>query len=143
MKRLYQINFILLFGFFSFACQTAVEAPAPNSQAATTAQAAAEKNLDDFDERLSSVQTANFDYTFVFRRGDGGVFTGEDKRFLKDNAPRDTNQWILTADGKTVIAGSNYKFTPENLEILSKRFKVENLSKMIDANPADNSNSAK
>ncbi len=150
MKRLYQINLILLLGVFSFACQTAAEKPTPNletssssSSATSAVETTAEKNLDDFEEGLSFVKTAGFDFTFVFRRADGGVFTAEDIRFLKDNSPRDTNQWILTADGKTVIAGSNYRFMPENLEILKKRFKVENLSKTIDENPANNSNGAK
>ena len=140
MKGFYQINFILLLGVFSFACQTTAEKPVADLPQAA---AATEKTPDDFDEGLSFVQAASFDFTFVFRRADGGILTAEDKKFLKDNSPRDTNQWILTADGKTVIAGSNYKFTPENLKTLSRRFKVENLSRMIDENPADNSNSAK
>src|SRR3954468_22902542 len=58
---------------------------------------------DDFEERLRGVQTGNFDYVYAFRRKDGAEFDKEDKRFLKQNAPASTNQWVLTRDDKAVI----------------------------------------
>jgi hypothetical protein len=128
--------FAISLSCLGFACQSAertvvnVAAPTPSP----------EKSADDFQERLTSVQTADFDFIFAFRRPDGGVFTSEDKKFLKDNAPRDTNRWDLSADGKTVIAGSNYKFPPERLEALKKRFNVEDYSKTIDQS-SNNQNS--
>lgn len=99
-----------------------------NENIKKTEAASSDENADDFQERLRSLQTGNFQFVFVFRRPDGEVFSSEDKKFLKDNAPRDTNQWVLTRDGKTAIAGSNYKFTPENLTALKKRFIVEDVS---------------
>lgn len=87
-----------------------------------------EKRTDDFEGSLASVQTGNFNFVFAFRRPDGDVFSGDDKKFLKANSPNDTNQWVLTADEKVVIAGSNYKFTAENLTALKKRFAVEDFS---------------
>lgn len=84
--------------------------------------------IDDFAERLASVQTGNFEFVFAFRRKDGDVFTGEDKRFLKENIPLDANQKQLTSDEKAVIVGSNYPFTTENLDALKKRFKIEDYS---------------
>lgn len=89
---------------------------------------------EDFDSRLKSVQSGNFEFIYSFRRKDGGVFVGEDKRYLKENAPRDTNQWVLTTDETAVIAGSNYVFTPENLDALKKRFEITNHSIIIDGN---------
>ncbi len=84
--------------------------------------------IDDLEERLKSVQTGNFEFIYVFRKKDGEIFSGDDKKYLKDNAPFDTNQWVLTSDKKGVIAGSNYTFIPENLEALKKRFRIEDYS---------------
>lgn len=94
--------------------------------------AANQSSPDDFDSRLKSVQSGNFEFIYSFRRKDGEVFISEDKRYLKENSPRDTNQWVLTTDEKAVIAGSNYPFTPENLDALKKRFEITNYSIIID-----------
>lgn len=83
-----------------------------------------------------------FDFAYVFTRKDGGVFTGEDKAFLKNNSPSETNQWRLTKDEKTVIAATNYRFPPESLEILQTRFNVEDRSRKSEENSNANSNAA-
>ena len=77
---------------------------------------------------LQTMKTANFDYIFVFRRKDGGAFDGEDKKYLRDNAPAETNRFIATDNGKAFIAGSNFKFPPQNLDVLRTRFNVEDYS---------------
>ena len=87
-----------------------------------------EKKTDDFQGSLADVRTGNFSYILAFRRTDGGVFSGDDKKFIKANAPNDTNQWVMTADEKVIIAGSNYKFTAEHLDALKKRFTIEDFS---------------
>ena len=93
----------------------------PNVNAAPT-------NVEDkqaaFEADLQTMRTANLKYVFVFRRTDGGVFDGEDKRYLRANLPT-TNRVILSDENKAFIVGSNYKFPPENLEILRLRFNVE------------------
>lgn len=102
-----------------------------------------ERKLDDFQENLKSVQNAGFDYIFAFRRQDDAAFAAEDKKFLKENSPPDTNQWRLTADEKAVVAGSNFRFTPEHLAALRTRFAVEDYSvvKMDNNNGNANRNS--
>lgn len=100
--------------------------PTPNPDAAANSEP-----RDDFQDRLKSVKTGNFTFVYSFRRKDGEPFTGEDKKYLKQNSPADTNQWILTADGKAAVAGSNYAFTPVNLENLKKRFEVADHSDII------------
>ena len=123
-----------------FGCGRAEENSVNNT---APTPAAAERKTDDFQESLDSVRTGNFDFVYAFRRADGEILTGDDKKFLKENAPRDTNQWVLTSDGKTAIAGSNYKFMPENLNALKKRFVVEDYSpKIDDNNGGQNSNGA-
>ncbi len=88
-----------------------------------------ENNLSDYERDLQTMKTANFDYIFVFRRKDGNVFDGEDKKYVKANSPGGTNRFILTDKDKAVIAGSRYIFSPENLEALRNRFLVEDFSK--------------
>ena len=117
-----------IFLIISLACQTdSKESVNIANQTATPAE-----KIDDFSERLKAVQDVNFDYTYAFRRKDGGEFDKEDKKFVKQNAHFGTNQWVLTQDGKVVIAGSNYKFTAENLENLRNHFNVEDYSTKID-----------
>lgn len=109
------------------------------------ANASPEVKLTAVEKDVKSMQTADFQYIFVFRRKDGGVFNGEDKTYLKTNSPADTNRFLLSDDDKAVVAGSSYEFTPENLEKLDKRFNIENHStvKKTENNTnqmADNSN---
>ena len=123
---------------FAVGCDNTEEKTAGNSNASNKV-VAEEKKKDDFVERLNSVRTGNFDFILAFRRPDGEVLSGDDKKFLKANSPNDTNQWVLTADGKTAIAGSNYKFLPPQLDILKKRFVIQDYSpKTIDGNGNQN-----
>ena len=124
---------ISLFLLAGLACQPVSPLESSKIIETPTPSGSTEKK-DDFGQRLEAVQTANFDYIYAFRRKDGGEFNKEDKIFLKQHAPGATNQWVLTRDEKAVIAGSNYKFAPENLEALKSRFNVENYSKIIDDN---------
>lgn len=128
----------LIFSASGLACRSS-ENNAVNLNSATPTP---EKKRDEFQDAFNSVKVGGFDYIFVFRRPDGAQMTGEDKTFLKENSSPFTNRWNLTDDGKTVIAGSNYKFTPENMEALKKRFIVEDHSvvKLDAAGSADNKN---
>lgn len=95
--------------------------------------------VDDFAERLKSVQTGNFDLVYAVRRKDGGIFDADDKRFLKENTP-EANQRQLTSDEKAVIIGTNYLIPPENLDALKKRFKMEDYSPKNEPKKEQNSN---
>lgn len=92
-------------------------------------------------EDLRDMQTADFDYVLVFRRKDGGVFDDEDRKYLRQNTPIETNRWTKSEDGRAYVAGSGFGFTPEQLEALKKRFVVEDFSKPEVKNAA-NSNAA-
>lgn len=76
---------------------------------------------------LQTMRTADLKYIFVFRRKDAGAFNSEDKRFLRTNLPT-TNRVVLSDDGKAFVVGTNYKFPPENLEVLQLRFNIEDFS---------------
>jgi len=75
------------------------------------------------------MQTADFQFIYVFKRKDGGEFDKEDRDFLRANRTDDINRWSSTDDKKAYLAGSNYDFRPEHLQNLQKRFIVENYSK--------------
>jgi hypothetical protein len=82
-----------------------------------------------FEQDLQDMKTANFDYIFVFRRKDGGAFDSDDRKYLRQNTPPETNRWTSSDDGKAYIAGSGFGFTPEQMTALQSRFVVEDLSK--------------
>lgn len=112
----------------NFACQSGEKPATAKNSINQAADSTPEKKIDYFQENLNSVQRAGFNFIYSFRRTDAGNFTGEDKKFLKANAPAETNQWLLTEDEKAVVAGSNYKFTDEHLKNLRARFTVEDYS---------------
>ena len=118
--------FIILF-WLLFVCLTACQKP-PSKMINTAANKTPENKVADFQSDLETMKTAKFDYIFVFRRKDGGSLDGDDKTYLKANSPSVTNRFILSDDGKAVIAGSGYEFPADNLEALRKRFNVEDYS---------------
>jgi len=98
------------------------------------------------EEDVRDMQTADFDYILVFRRKDGGLFDDEDRKYLRQNTPLETNRWAKSDDGRAYVAGSGFGFTPEQLEALKKRFVIEDFSKpevKNDANNAVNTNANK
>jgi hypothetical protein len=132
MKNLIKIS-LLSAAFFLFGC-------GPNRHFAVNEQRAApapEKTPETAEQKLGTVQQQGFEFVYVFRRKDGAPLDAEDRKFLRENAPPQTNQWIVTDDGATAIAGSNYRFPPENLDALRKRFNVEDKSKSEEAANAD------
>lgn len=113
-----------------------------NDSPASTANSDAPSPEDDaarLEADLQTMRNADFDFVYVFRRKDGGALDGEDKRFLRANSPAATNRFILSDGNRAAIAGSSYRFEPQNLEKLHERFSIENLSKpeIQDANSAN------
>lgn len=139
------LSFVVFLSLPGFACRGNEETKVNVNKTASKP----ERKVDDFQEILKSYRTAGFKFIFAFRRFDGDVFSGEDKKFLKDNSPTETNRWNLTEDGKIAVAGSNYKFPPVNLEALKLRFTVEDYSTQSgdsgdkNTNGNQNSNSVK
>ena len=122
-------NFIplLILAFMGFACanQTILNSSEPKS----TPIPPSEQPKDSFERALRGVESGDFTYIFVLRRKDGAAFGGEDSKFIRANTPPGTNQFVLTDENKTIIIGSNFPFSPENLKALGERFNVEDYSK--------------
>ena len=123
-----KLSIILSFGLLVFVClNVGCESPSLKANNAA-ANKKIESKANDFESDLQTMKTAGFDYIFVFRRKDGGVFDDEDKQYLRTNRPPQANRFISADDDKAFIAGSSFEFPPENLEALRKRFNVEDYS---------------
>ena len=150
MNLLIKFSIVSVLVLLNFACQPNQAILNSKRTTPTTAPAnSAERPQDTYDSALGGVQRSGFDYILVFRRKDGGQFDKEDKIFVKANSPAATNQFVLTDEERVIIAGSNYQFPEESLEILRKVFDVEDLSPKkaentnVNANSKTNSNSNK
>jgi hypothetical protein len=130
---------LLLIGVsFVFACKP--NSAILNSQRNSQTIATPEKVVTTYERDLETMRTANFDTILVIRRKDGGALDAEDKSYIKMNSPVETNRFIVTDGEKAVIAGSKFRFPPENLKILQDRFAVENFSKPIEETMPPNGN---
>lgn len=130
--------FILLLGCAVFSAACGYVSFSPEN---TNSTVEPKEKLTDLQLEIKAMETADFEYIFVFKRKDGGAFDKEDRDYLRANRPPDVNRWIATDDKTAYIAGSNFVFAPENLEILRRRFVVEDYSKPKTQQPtANNSN---
>ena len=81
------------------------------------------------ESELSRLQRANFRQIIAFSRKDGAKLTSEDIEYFRQYAPSEQiNQRLRTGDDKYIVAGTNYVFTPEQLDALQKRFAVEDFT---------------
>lgn len=83
--------------------------------------------LTDFEEALRFVRNGQYTYIYVISRKDGKPFTPEDSDFLKTNAPQFVDK-AATKDKTKVVAGTNFNLEEGNMELLKKRFVVEDYS---------------
>jgi hypothetical protein len=86
------------------------------------------KPLTAFERDLEYVRIGRFTNIYVIARQDNAALNKEDITYLKENTPKETNQWVSTEENRRVIAGTNFPFTPEHLDALRKRFTVEDYS---------------
>lgn len=77
-----------------------------------------------FEADLEYVRKGQYTYVWVFSRKDGKPLDKEDGAFLRTNAPQVVD-WVTSDGGKKVIAGTNFDLALGNLELLKKRFVVE------------------
>ena len=90
---------------------TAPSSPAPTSKTG-------------FEADLDYVRKGQYTYVWVFSRKDGKPLDKDDAAYLRTNAPQVVD-WVTTDEGKRVIAGTNFDLAKGNLELLKKRFNVE------------------
>lgn len=78
----------------------------------------------EFEKDLQFVRNGRFSYVWIFSRKDGKPLDPSDGIFLKANAPQ-VMDWVTTDGGKKVIAGTNFNLEEGNLELLKRRYVVE------------------
>jgi hypothetical protein len=83
--------------------------------------------LSDFEEALRFVRNGQYTYIYVFSRKDGKPLQPEDSDYLKTNAPQLVDK-AATKDKTKVVGGTNFNLEQGNLELLKKRFVVEDYS---------------
>jgi hypothetical protein len=98
--------------------------PTSNSQPGNPAPAPAASPLTGFEKDLDYVRKGQYTYVWVFSRKDGKPIDKDDAAYLRTNAPQVVD-WVTTDGGKKVIAGTNFDLAQGNLELLKKRFGVE------------------
>lgn len=77
-----------------------------------------------FEADLEYVRKGQYTYVWIFSRKDGKTLDKVDAAYLRTNAPQVVD-WVTTDEGKRVIAGTNFDLAQGNLELLKKRFVVE------------------
>src|SRR5688500_5184319 len=77
-----------------------------------------------FEADLEYVRKGQYTHVWAFSRKDGKEIDKEDGAYLRTNAPQVVD-WVITDGGKRVIAGTNFDLALGNLELLKKRFVVE------------------
>ena len=92
-----------------------------NSSAQATPQSSP---LTGFAKDLQYVKNGQYNYIWIFSRKDGKPLDKNDSVFLRTNAPQVVD-WVITDEGKKVIAGTNFNLEEGNLLLLKKRFNAE------------------
>ena len=106
----------------------APQTPSTNTSTATATPAGPSPSpLTDFEEALRFVRNGQYTYIYVFSRKDGKPLQSEDSDYLKINAPQLVDK-AATKDKMKVVGGTNFNLEEGNLELLKKRFVVEDYS---------------
>lgn len=91
----------------------------------TSAQATPQSSpLTGFAKDLQYIKNGQYSYVWIFSRKDGKPLDKNDSAFLRINAPQVVD-WVITDEGKKVIAGTNFNLEEGNLAQLKKRFVAE------------------
>jgi len=101
--------------------------PTLPSEAAQTQPTPHRSPLTKFESDLQFVRNGLYTYIWVFSRKDGKPIDREDAAYLRKNAPQVVD-WVGTDDGKRFIGGTNFDLEQGNLELLKKRFVIEDYS---------------
>ena len=104
-----------------------VQGPPPANSPAPVQPTQQRSPQTQFESDLQYVRNGLYTYVWVFSRKDGKPIDKEDAAFLRKNAPQVVD-WITTEQGKKVIGGTNFDLEQGNLDLLKKRFIVEDYS---------------
>lgn len=100
------------------------ETPSETNASASPQPTVQASPLSEFEKDLQFVRNGQFAYVWIFSRRDGKRLEPADGIFLKANAPQVVD-WVTTDGGKKVIAGTNFNLEEGNMELLRRRYVVE------------------
>lgn len=116
---------LVLFALFLTACgRPSTQTPTEPTVSASPEPTVQSTPMTEFEKDLQFIRNGRFSYVWIFSRKDGKPLDGTDSVFLKTNAPQVVD-WVTTDGGKKVIAGTNFNLEEGNLEVLKKRYNVE------------------
>ena len=118
---------LLMIGLLLASCGGSPPSTSNTNPPPVAAASPSPSPLSDFEEALRYVRNGQFTYIWVISRKDGKPLQPEDSTFLKTNAPQVVD-WAATKDKTKVVAGTNFNLEEGNLEVLKKRFVVEDYS---------------
>ena len=126
------VSALLLIGFLSLFQTRCANGPSntsstPTPEPSTGTATPQSSPLVGFDKDLAYVRNGGYTYVFVFSRKDKKPLDKDDSAFLRTNAPQVVD-WVITDEGKKVIAGTNFNLEEGNMDALKKRFVVEDYS---------------
>ena len=121
LKSTLIILMILVAGISLSSCNRN-QTPSGN-ESATAPSSPAPSPKTGFEADLEYVRKGQYTYVWVFSRKDGQPLDKDDAAYLRKNAPQVVD-WVTTDEGKKVIAGTNFDLARGNLELLKKRFVV-------------------
>jgi hypothetical protein len=115
---------LLAAGILLSSCSSSkTDTSAANSSTATQS-APAPTPKTGFEADLDYVRKGQYTYVWVFSRKDDKPLDKNDAAYLRTNAPQVVD-WVTSSEGRKVIAGTNFDLAKGNLELLKKRFNVE------------------
>lgn len=109
-------------------------------EAATPPPANSTPTVRTFDQDLTAMRNADFNFIYVLRRHDGGVLDADEKSFISTTTPPQINRKTLSDEGRAVMIGSNFRLPPDILATYKSRFAFEDYSKPESEIPNSNSN---
>ena len=120
------IGLLLLAAILAAGCGGGSPSVSNSTPAASpvTAASPAPSPLTGFERDLQYIRNGGFTYIWIFSRKDGKALDKDDSAYLRTNAPQVVD-WVTTAEGRKVIAGTNFNLEEGNMEALKKRFVVE------------------
>jgi hypothetical protein len=128
-KRLLSQLFFLCLSVAFSACNSAPSnsSATPTPEPSTATATPQSSPLVGFEKDLAYVRNGGYTYVLIFSRKDKKPLDKEDSAFLRTNAPQVVD-WVITDEGKKVIAGTNFNLEEGNMAALKKRFVVEDYS---------------
>ena len=116
---------LFVFALFLTGCGgSKTETPSETNVSAPPQPTVQASPLSEFEKDLQFVRNGQFAYVWIFSRRDGKRLEPADGIFLKANAPQVVD-WVTTDGGKKVIAGTNFNLEEGNMELLKRRYVVE------------------